>query len=335
MIFTESTTYRPFVYPWAVEAEKKQRIDMYWHEGQIDLQDDLRQYNSKDGLKTKTMSHAQNKEIIDTSLLLFTEMDRTVAGGYTELLPYTNNNEIKTLFIQHASKEVVHQRVYALLAETLGSTDADWSSFKSYKEMVYKIDVMSKLDVDLSTPLGYAAKLTQVLLGEGIGLFAVFTYLLNFKRFGLIMGFNDVNSWSLCDETGHVENNILVVQAIYAKLSQEDKDKLVEITVKLVEDFKRAEKVYIDLVGDAEDLPKEQLKDYIDYLGEVRLFQLGYTGKLSVRDNPIEWMDWMLSGEKHDNFFEKRVTSYTHNKLSGKIDYTKYLQLIDNRVLYY
>ena len=60
---------------------------------------------------------------------------------------------------------------------------------------------------------------------------------------------------------------------------------------------KRAEKVYIDLVGDAEDLPKEQLKDYIDYLGEVRLFQLGYTGKLSVRDNPIEWMDWMLSGE--------------------------------------
>ena len=64
MIFTESTTYRPFVYPWAVEAEKKQRIDMYWHEGQIDLQDDLRQYNSKDGLKTKTMSHVQNKEII-------------------------------------------------------------------------------------------------------------------------------------------------------------------------------------------------------------------------------------------------------------------------------
>ena len=82
-------------------------------------------------------------------------------------------------------------------------------------------------------------------------------------------------------------------------------------------------------------LPKEQLKDYIDYLGEVRLFQLGYTGKLSVRDNPIEWMDWMLSGEKHDNFFEKRVTSYTHNKLSGKIDYTKYLQLLDTRVLYY
>ena len=53
MIFTESTTYRPFIYPWAVEAEKKQRIDMYWHEGQIDLQDDLRQYNSKDGLKQR------------------------------------------------------------------------------------------------------------------------------------------------------------------------------------------------------------------------------------------------------------------------------------------
>lgn len=335
MVFTESVAYKPFMFPWAVEAEKKQRIDMHWHEGQIDLQDDLRQYNSKDGLKTKTKSHEENKRIIDTSLLLFTEMDRTVAGGYTELLPYTKNNEIKSLFIQHAAKEVVHQRGYALLAETLGFTDADWSAFRDYKEMTDKIEVMSKLDVDLSTPLGYAAKLTQVLLGEGIGLFGAFTTLLNFKRFGLIMGFNDVNSWSLSDETGHVENNIQVVQAIYSKMSAEDQAKLVQLTIELVEEFKRAEKVYIDLVGDSEDLPKEQLKDYIDFLGEVRLYQLGYTGKLSVRENPIEWMDWMLSGEKHDNFFEKRVTSYTHNKLSGKIDYKKYLPLLENRVLYY
>lgn len=335
MVFTESVAYKPFMFPWAVEAEKKQRIDMHWHEGQIDLQDDLRQYNSKDGLKTKTKSHEDNKRIIDTSLLLFTEMDRTVAGGYTELLPYTKNNEIKSLFIQHAAKEVVHQRGYALLAETLGFTDADWSAFHDYKEMTDKIEVMSKLDVDLSTPLGYAAKLTQVLLGEGIGLFGAFTTLLNFKRFGLIMGFNDVNSWSLSDETGHVENNIQVVQAIYSKMSVEDQTKLVQLTIELVEEFKRAEKVYIDLVGDSEDLPKEQLKDYIDFLGEVRLYQLGYTGKLSVRENPIEWMDWMLSGEKHDNFFEKRVTSYTHNKLAGKIDYKKYLPLLENRVLYY
>lgn len=335
MIFEDSVSYRPFKFPWAVEAEKKQRIDMMWHEGQIDLQDDIRQYNSKDGLKTKTKSHEENKRIIDTSILLFTEMDKTVAGGYVELLPYTKNNEIRSMFIQHAAKEVVHQRGYALLAETIGFTDADWESFKTYKEMVDKIDVMSVLDVDLSTPLGYAAKLTQILLGEGIGLFAAFTSLLNFKRFGMIMGFNDVNSWSLSDETGHVENNIKVVQTIYAKLSQEDQLKLQAITTVMVNDFVKAEKAYINLIGDCEDLPKEQFKSYIEYLGEVRQYQLGYTGKMSVRDNPVEWMDWMLSGEKHDNFFEKKITSYSHNKLEGKIDYKKYLPLLENRVLYY
>jgi len=328
MPFIESASYEPFKYSWAVEAEKKQRIDMTWNEGQIDLQDDIRQYNSKDGLATKTRTHDQNKKLIDTSILLFTELDKTVAGGYVEILPFTKNNEFKSLFIQQAATEVVHQRSYALMAETIGFTDADWSTFKSYKEMVDKIDVMSNLDVDLSTPLGYAAKLTQILLGEGIGLFAAFASLLNFKRFGLIMGFNDVNSWSLADESFHVENNIKVVQTIYELLSDEDKEKLQVITKLLVDDYVRAEHAYIDLIGECEDLSIEAFKDYIEYLGEVRLFQLGYTGKLTVRQNPLDWMDWMLSGDKHDNFFEKRVVSYSHNKLEGSVDYSKYIPLL-------
>jgi len=333
MPFTESVSYKPFKYSWAVEAEKKQRIDMTWHEGQIELQDDIRQYNSKGGLTTKTKTHEENKKIIDTSILLFTEMDKTVASGYVEILPFTKNNEIKSLFIQHAAKEVVHQRGYALLAETIGFTDADWSTFLSYKEMVDKIDVMSKLDADLSTPLGYAAKLTQILLGEGIGLFAAFASLLNFKRFGLLMGFNDVNSWSLSDETGHVENNIKVVQTIYETLSESDKGKLQVITKLLVGEYVKAEHAYIDLIGECEDLSIEDFKSYIEYLGEERLFQLGYTGKMSVRQNPLEWMDWMLSGDKHDNFFEKRVVSYSHNKLQGAVDYSKYTHLLTERLL--
>lgn len=332
-VFEESLSYRPFKYPFAVEAEKKQFIDTYWHEGQIDLQDDLRQYYSKDGLKTPNCTHEYNKYVLDTLLLFFTQLDMSVAQGYVELLPYAKNNEIKSLFIQQAAKEVRHQRAYALAGETFGFTDADWNAFRQYKEMVEKIDVMSFNTIPLNTKLGFALKLTQILLGEGIGLFAAFTGLLNKKRYGLLIGFNDINQWSLLDEFLHVENNIAVLKQVIPELSEKEKLDLIQTTKSLVEDFVRAEHAVIDLLyvkGNLEGIDKQDFKDYIYYLGQNILFKIGYIGSLEVPNNPLKWMDSMLSAERHGAFFEKRVTDYTHRDLEGTINYNKYISILEN-----
>jgi ribonucleotide reductase beta subunit family protein with ferritin-like domain len=331
-VFEESKSYRPFKYSFAVEAEKKQRIDTYWHEGQIDLTDDLRQYNSKDGLATPNCTHAYNKYVLDTLLLFFTQLDMSVAQGYVELLPHTKNNEIKSLFVQQAAKEVVHQRAYALAGESFGFSDADWVAFEAYKQMRDKIDLMGESFGDLSKPVNYASKLTQVLLGEGIGLFSAFVALLNLKRYGLVIGFNDVNSWSLLDEDLHVKNNIEVLIEIIQELSEKDRQELKERVFLLVSEFVRVEHSLIDLIyekGELEGIPKQTLKDYITYLGNLRLFQIGYIGTLQVGSNPLKWMDSLLSAERHGAFFEKKITDYTHRKLEGKIDYTKYTSLLN------
>lgn len=327
-IFEESESYRPFKYPFAVEAEKEQFIETYWHEGQIDLQDDLRQYHSKDGLATANYTHVHNKKTLDTLLLFFTQLDMSVASGYVELLPYTKNNEIKSLFIQQAAKEVRHQRAYALAGETFGFTDADWNAFRQYKEMVSKIEVMSKLDCPLDSKLGYALKLTRILLGEGIGLFVAFSSLLNFKRFGKLIGFNDVNSWSLLDEHCHVKNNIQVLSNVITELTPEERLILIAETKEMVNEYVKVEHSLVDLIGGNEGITAEQHKDYISYLGKLRLFELGYIGKIEVPDNPMKWMDSMLGAERHGAFFEKKITDYTHKKLEGVVDYTKYLSLL-------
>ena len=328
-VFTESQSYRPFQYPFAVTAEKREVIDKYWHEDQIDLQDDLRQYFSKDGLATKDFSHDYNKERLDTLLLFFTQLDMSVASGYVEILQHTKNNEIKSLFIQQAAKEVRHQRAYALAGETFGFSDADWSSFRQYEEMVSKVDLISSDVGDLSVPLNYAKKLTGILLGEGIGLFVAFTSLLNLKRFGKVIGFNDINSWSLTDEEGHVDNNIAVLQSVLKELDADELVELREFTLTLVDKYVEVEKSVADLVGDQQDLTKGELKGYIEYLGRLRLFKLGYIGHLDVGDNPLPWMEDFLLAERHGAFFEKKIADYTHKKLEGSVDYNKYLTLLD------
>lgn len=335
-VFEESKSYRPFTYSWAAEAAQKHNIDMYWDVHQINLQDDIQQYFSKDGLKTKSISHEQNKNILDKTLCLFTEMDKTVGGGYTEVLHLIKNNEIRNMLMTFAAREVIHQRAYALAAETFGFSNADWSAFASYKEMSDKLDVMVEdlTPAGASDQLRAAIKLTQILMGEGIGLFGAFATLLNQKRSGILNGFNDINEWSLKDEQEHVTNNIRTVKEMEDDLTEVERLVLRDVTFKLVEKFEEAEGVYIDLVfelGGGEDLTVEGMKGFIHYLGKLRLFQRGYISFTEVPKNPLEWMEWLLSAGRHKNFFEAKVVDYVHRELPGEVNYNKYLHILTER----
>ncbi len=327
-VFKESTSYRPFIYPWAVEMSKKHAIEMFWDVHQIELQDDLRQYNSKDGLKTKDVSHETNKYIIDQLLCVFTEMDKTVAGGYTQLLPYIKNNEARTWFLTVAQRETVHQRGYAILAETFGFTDKDWSRFSEYAEMRDKLDAMTApRNLIGRDEYKAAAILATILLGEGIGLFGAFAVLLNFKRQGKLMGFNDVNQWSLLDEQEHVIGNIKFLNEMRKDLTEAENWAIDDLIIKVVKNYEQAEHRFLDLlyaIGSQQDLDIGDVKKYITYLGQLRLFQLGLISLEEVPTNPLDWMDWMLSASRHDAFFEKRVTDYSHKRLEGGVDYSKY-----------
>lgn len=328
-IFETSQSYRPFKYPYLVNMTKKHSIDMHWTEQQVELQDDLRQYNANDGMKTKNVSHAINKGILNKVLCLFTELDKTVAEGYSKLIPMVKNNEVRNWFLTVSAREVIHQRAYALAAETFGFDDNDWREFQQYVEMVEKIDLMTCYQPD--NKLQFAKALTTLLLGEGIGLFASFTILLNFKRFGLMIGFNDINQWSLLDENEHVLGNIFVLEQVRKELSEPENKDLSEFIHKQVKNYVEAEHKFIDLIystGDVEGLTKDELKEYINYLGEFRQNQLGELHSWQVRQNPLEWVDYMLVAKTHDNFFEKRVTDYSHKKLEGSVDYSKYQAVI-------
>lgn len=333
-VFEESLSYRPFKYSWAAEAAQKHTIDMFWDVHQVNLQDDIQQYFSKEGMKTATVSHVQNKGILDKTLCLFTEMDRTVGEGYTDLLRYIKNNEIRNLLLTFAAREVTHQRAYALAAETFGFSNSDWMAFSEYKEMVDKLELMSenRAPEGSSDNLVATIKLTQILLGEGIGLFGAFATLLNLKRHGVMNGFNDINEWSLTDEQDHVVNNIKTVKEMKKDLNEAELEVLKSVTHSIVKGLVEAEYKYLDLVfemGGAEGLTLQEMKDYIFYLGQLRLLQLEYISIGDVPTNPLGWMEWLIGANKHSAFFEKKVTSYTHKKLEGEVNYNKYLQFVN------
>ena len=83
------------------------------------------------------------------------------------------------------------------------------------------------------------------------------------------------------------------------------------------------EDAFIDLafeLGGVEGLTGREVKDYIRYIADRRLSQLGLQPIYRLENNPLPWMDEMLNGAEHTNFFENRATEYSKAATQGTWD---------------
>ena len=78
--------------------------------------------------------------------------------------------------------------------------------------------------------------------------------------------------------------------------------------------------IYSFEVGGIEGLTAREVRQYIRYIADRRLMQLGLKEIYLVDSNPLPWIDEMLNGVEHTNFFENRVTEYTKSATTGTWD---------------
>jgi glutaredoxin 3 len=309
-----SETYKPFHYPWAVEITTRHE-KVHWIEDELDLSEDVADWKSG---KTSVIE----REYITNILRLFTQSDVAVGQNYfDQFIPKFKNNEVRNMLGSFASREGIHQRAYALLNETLGLSDAEYHAFLEYQEMADKIEFM--MDSDPNTVRGLGLSLAKSVMNEGVALFASFVMLLNFQRFGKMKGMGKVVEWSIRDESIHVEGIAKLFKAYCAEhpriIDDEFKGHIYEMARQAV----KLEDNFIDLaykMGDIEGLDQKEVKQYVRYITDRRLLQLGLKGNYKVKDNPLPWLEWVLNGADHTNFFENRVTEYEVAGLTGKWD---------------
>lgn len=305
-----SKAYKPFMYPWAVELVSKHE-EIHWIPEESELSEDIHDWKTK-------LSEGE-KEFITHILRLFTQSDVQVGENYHELLiPRFKNNEVRNMLSSFASREAVHQRAYALLNDTLGLPDEDYHKFLEYKEMADKIDFMKQGDT--STQTGLALSLAQSVFNEGMSLFASFVMLLNFQRFGKMKGMGTIVEWSIRDETLHVQGNAKLFRTFCEEHPRIVNDELKSKIYAMAKDAVDLEDKFITLAfkgNDVEGMTREEVRKYIRHIADRRLLQLGMKTKFRQKDNPLPWLDWVLNGASHDNFFEKRVTEYSVVGMEG------------------
>lgn len=306
-----SETYKPFLYPWAVELTKKHE-EIHWIEDEAELSEDVQDW--------KTKLTEDEKVFITHVLRLFTQSDVQVGENYHELLiPKFKNNEVRNMLASFANREGVHQRAYALLNDTLGLPDEDYHAFLEYSEMADKINFMK--DGNISSHMGLALALAQSVFNEGMSVFASFVMLLNFQRFGKMKGMATIVEWSIRDETIHVQGNAKLFREFTDEHPRIVNDELKSKIYQMAENAVALEDKFIQLAfkgNNVQGLTKKEVRDYIRHIADRRLLQLGLKPLFKQKKNPLPWLDWVLNGASHDNFFEKRVTEYSVAGMEGE-----------------
>ena len=184
-----------------------------------------------------------------------------------------------------------------------------------------KIDFM--MDSNTSTHKGLALAMAKSVMNEGIALFASFVMLLNFQRYGKMKGMGKVVEWSIRDESIHVEGIAKLFKAYCGEHPRIVDDEFKSAIYEMARQAVKLEDKFVDLaykLGEIEGLEQSEVKTYIRYITDRRLLQLGMKPNFKVKDNPLPWLEWVLNGADHTNFFENRVTEYEVAGLTGKWD---------------
>ena len=310
--------YKPFDHPWMFDYYSQQN-QMHWFPEDVPLHNDVKDW--------QTMTD-EEKNLLTQIFRLFTQSDVDVGAGYVDrYMRIFKKPEARMMMSSFANMESIHQHAYSLLLDTVGMPEVEYKAFAEYEAMADKHEYINAVKVTKGDKKSIA-KALAIYSGftEGLQLFSSFIILLNFPRFGKMKGMGQIITYSIRDESMHVE----AMTKLFREFMQENIDLWTD-------DFKAEiyqacremvtlEDRFLDLVfeqGDIPGLTKQEMQEYIRYIADRRLLQLGLKPNYEVKDNPLNWLDDVL-GVEHQNFFEGRATTYMKAGLRGDVGKVKF-----------
>ena len=313
--------YKPFDHPWMFDYYVQQN-QMHWFPEDVPLHTDVKDWQEL---------NESEKNLLTQIFRLFTQSDVDVSTGYVDrYMRIFKKPEARMMMGAFNNMESIHQHACSLLLDTVGMPEIEYKAFSEYSVMLDKHEYINNIKVSPKDKKSIA-KALAVYSGftEGLQLFSSFIILLNFPRFGRMKGMGQIITYSIRDESLHVE----AMTKLFRDYIQENielwTDDLKKEIYQACRDMVDLEDRFLNLVfemGNIEGLTQAEMKQYIRYIADRRLLQLGLKPNYNVKDNPLTWLDDVL-GVEHQNFFEGRATAYMKAGLRGDVNKTEFLDV--------
>eukprot|EP01125_Pyxidicula_operculata_P014310 TRINITY_DN4763_c0_g1_i1.p1 TRINITY_DN4763_c0_g1~~TRINITY_DN4763_c0_g1_i1.p1 ORF type:complete len:331 (-),score=44.14 TRINITY_DN4763_c0_g1_i1:139-1131(-) len=278
-------------------AMYKKHEASFWTAEEIDLQPDLKDWNTK--------LNNDEKHFISHVLAFFAASD----GIVLENLAVRFMNEIqipeaRCFYGFQVAMENIHSETYSLLIDTyIKDQNERLRLFNAIETIPCIMKKASWAIRWIGSEATFAERLVAFAAVEGIFFSGAFCSIYWLKKRGLMPGLTFSNELISRDEGMHCDFACLLYSKIVNKLPQSTVHKIIRDAVECEKEF-ICDALPVKLIGMNSDL----MKQYIEFVADRLLYALGYE-KLFRSRNPFDWME-MISLEGKTNFFERRVGEY-------------------------
>lgn len=308
----------PFKYHWAWDKYLATCAN-HWMPQEVNMQRDIELWKRPNGLTD------DERRIVIRNLGFFTTADSLAANNIVlGTYRHITAPECRQFLLRQAFEEAIHTHAYQYIVESLGLDEGE--VFNAYHEiasirakdefLIPFIDILCDPAFKTGTAESDQSLLKSLIvfacIMEGLFFYVGFVQILALGRQNKMTGAAEQYQYILRDESMHCNFGIDLINSI----KQENPHLwTVEFQEELYGLFRKA----IDLeYAYAEDtMPRGVLglnaamfKEYLDFIANRRMQQIGLEPMFTHADNPFPWMSEMIDLKKEKNFFETRVTEY-------------------------
>ena len=316
----------PFKYEWAWKKYLDGSAN-HWMPEEIAMHDDIKLWNDPKGLTE------DERKIVETNLGFFSTADSLVANNLVlAVYKHITNPECRQYLLRQAFEEAIHTHAYTYCVQSLGLDES--RIFNMYREIPavatkaeWALPFTQSLgdpNFKTGTPENNKRLLRDLnafyVVIEGIFIYVGFTQILSMGRRDKLTGVAQQFQYILRDESMHMNFGIDVINQIKLENPELWQPNFQEEMIKLVRKGVELETLYA-----YDTMPKPILginaslyEEFIKFIANRRLAQIGLSEQYPVATNPFEWMSEIMDLKKEKNFFETRVTEY---KTGGQLKF--------------
>ena len=308
----------PFKYDWAWQKYLDGCAN-HWMPQEINMTADVATWKSKEGLTD------DERRIVMRSLGYFSTADSLVANNLVlGIYRLVTNPECRQYLLRQAFEEAIHTHAYQYCIESLGMDEGE--VFNMYREVpsvakkaAWSISHTHELsDPNFSTGTIEAdQQLLRNLIGfygvtEGIFFYCGFTQILSMGRRNKMTGVAEQFQYILRDESMHLNFGIDVINQIKLENPHLWTEEFREEVTQMI-----LEGTALEIEYARDTMPRgvlgmnaAMMEEYLHFIANRRLTQLGLTEQFPGATNPFPWMSEIMDLRKEKNFFETRVIEY-------------------------
>lgn len=308
----------PFKYKWAWDKYLAACAN-HWMPNEINMAADIALWKDPNGLTE------DERIIIKRNLGFFSTADSLVANNLVlAVYRHITNPECRQYLLRQAFEEALHTHAYQYVIESLGMDEAE--VFNMYRE-IPAVSRKAAWALPFTQSLGDSTfqtgtpendqRLLRDLIAfyvvfEGIFFYVGFTQILSMGRRNKMTGTAEQFQYILRDESMHMNFGIDVINQIKIENPDLWTPEFQQQMISMISEGVELEYQYaIDtmprgILG----LNAAMFKDYLQFIANRRLNQIGLPEQYPGVENPLPWMSEIIDLKKEKNFFETRVTEY-------------------------